>query len=165
MRIIKIDQNNQVNGDGLRCVLWCSGCLWNCPECHNPETHNPETGHYFSEQDWNIIKSQLEKNEIAGITLTGGDPFFPQNRQDMLLLCQKIKTEFPNKNIWCYTGYKFEMIKDEPIMEYIDVLIDGTYQKELNPGLGKVMWRGSTNQRVINVKQTLATGEICILYE
>ena len=80
MKIIKIDKNNQVNGEGLRCVVWVSGCTHNCEDCHNPETHDYNFGHEITEEEKNIIMEQLLSDEISGVTLTGGDPFFPLNQ-------------------------------------------------------------------------------------
>lgn len=158
MNIIKIDRNNLVNGDGMRCVIWCSGCFWACHKCQNPETHNPSAGHPFCNDDVEIIKEQLSRKEVSGVTLSGGDPFHPNNRDGMTKLCKYIKKEFPNKSIWCYTGYTFEDIKNEKLMSYIDVLVDGNYIDELNPKDRALLWRGSSNQRIIDVPKSIIEG-------
>lgn len=161
MRIIKIDKNNQVNGDGLRCVIWFAGCAHKCSGCHNPETWSFDCGHDITTQDMNTIYDQLERDEISGITLSGGDPIYQQ--KELVPFLKQIKTNFPNKTIWCYTGFIYEEICSSPVMEYIDVLIDGPYVAALNPGLCKVLWRGSTNQRIIDVQKSLEEDSI-VLY-
>lgn len=161
MRIIRIDKNNQVNGDGLRCVIWFAGCAHKCPGCHNPETWSFDCGHDTTMQDMDTIYDQLERDEISGITLSGGDPIYQQ--KELVPFLKQIKTNFPNKTIWCYTGFLYEEICNSPVMEYIDVLIDGPYFAALNPGPCKVLWRGSTNQRIIDVQKSLEEDSI-ILY-
>ena len=164
MKIIKVDTNNQVNGDGLRCVIWVSGCIHNCKGCHNPETHDYNFGHDITDEERNIILQQLLSEEISGVTLTGGDPFFTLNQAGLVELCKWIKQVAPLKNIWCYTGHCYEEIKHTELIEYIDVLIDGKYDEAQNWGPGKHLWRGSENQRIIDVQQTRWTGVFKLLY-
>lgn len=165
MNIIKIEKNNLVNGDGMRCVVWCSGCFWNCDKCHNAETHDPNFGTPFNEDHYKQIKEQLDKREISGVTLTGGDPFNPHNRDGMAELCKRIRAEYPNKTIWCYTGYVFEDITDTELIKYVDVLIDGKYIDALNPKVRALLWRGSSNQRIIDVPKSLLTNKVELLYK
>lgn len=162
MRIIRIDKNNQVNGDGLRCVIWFAGCNHQCPGCHNPETWDFNCGHDLNIDDMDIIYDQLERDEISGITLTGGDPIYQY--KELLPFLEQIKINFPNKTIWCYTGFNYEEIDHLPVMKFIDVLIDGKYISSLNPGINKILWRGSTNQRIIDVQKSLDENSL-ILYE
>ena len=108
----------------------------------------------------------LKKDYISGITLTGGHPLEPENYPEVLQLCKDIKAQFPNKTIWLYTGYSFLELychKVAKILSYIDVLVDGKYDKELRDI--NLKWRGSSNQRVIDVKKTLQNGEIVLLCE
>ena len=161
MKFIRIDRNNQVNGAGLRCVIWVSGCENQCPYCHNPETWDYNCGHNWSAEDQLTLEEQLASDEISGITLTGGDPLSPRNRADTALFCAALKKKYPNKTIWVYTGHLFEEVKD--YLKDIDVLIDGPYKYWLNPGIGKVKWRGSTNQRVINVPESLKLNKIVLM--
>ena len=112
-------------------------------------------------QDMDIIYDQLECDEISGITLSGGDPIYQQ--KELVPFLKQIKTNFPNKTIWCYTGFLYEEICNSPVMEYVDVLIDGPYVAARNPGPCKVLWRGSTNQRIIDVQKSLEEDSI-ILY-
>ena len=107
------------------------------------------------------IEEQLQKDYIEGITLSGGDPMYIGNRNDTLILCQYIKRVFPKKTIWMYTGYWYEDIKDHEIMKYVDVLVDGTFVKALKDNTLK--WRGSSNQRVINVPESRKMDKICLL--
>ena len=158
MKIIRIDKNNQVNGAGLRCVIWVSGCENHCDECHNPETWDYDYGHIWDINDTITLEEQMKSVEISGITLTGGDPMAPRNRNAAAKFCAQFKKTYPNKTIWMYTGHLFEEIKD--YIHDVDVLIDGKYKKELNPGIGKAKWRGSTNQRVIDVQQSLKQNKI-----
>ena len=162
MRIIRIDKNNQVNGDGLRCVIWFAGCNHQCPGCHNPESWDFNCGHDLNIDDMDVIYDQLERDEISGITLTGGDPIYQY--KELLPFLEQIKINFPNKTIWCYTGFNYEEIDHLPVMEFIDVLIDGRYISSLNPGINKILWRGSTNQRIIDVQKSLDENSL-ILYE
>ena len=162
MRIIRIDKNNQVNGDGLRCVIWFAGCNHQCPGCHNPETWDFNCGHDLNIDDMDIIYDQLERDEISGITLSGGYPIYQY--KELLPFLEQIKINFPNKTIWCYTGFNYEEIYHLPVMEFIDVLIDGKYISSLNPGINKILWRGSTNQRIIDDQKSLDENSL-ILYE
>ena len=159
MKIIKIEKNNLINGPGMRCVVWVSGCSHNCPGCHNPETHNPNIGEELNQSHIDEIMQQLARPDIAGVTFTGGDPMHPANRSGIMALSALIKTTHPEKNIWCWTGYRYEMIKDDFVMNHIDVLVDGPYIAALNPGIGKIKWRGSSNQRIIDVQKSILKKE------
>ena len=163
MRIIKIDEKNQVNGDGLRCVIWFAGCNHRCPGCHNPETWDFTGGHKMDFKDMAIITNQLQREEISGITLSGGDPLYQE--VELVWFLKHIKQLFPDKDIWCYTGFEYEEVAHMECLNYIDVLIDGQYKQDLNPGPGKVLWRGSTNQRIIDLNKTRECGEIVLLYD
>ena len=158
MNIIRVDKNNQINGPGLRCVIWVAGCENYCQGCHNPETWDYQAGHILQEEEWQLIKSQLASAEISGITFTGGDPLAPHNRAATAVLCAAIKDLYPNKTIWIYTGYIFDDVRE--YLRDVDVLVDGPYIETLNPTPDKIKWRGSTNQRVIDVQESLAEGRI-----
>ena len=160
MNVIKIDKNNLVNGPGARVVLWLAGCCHNCPECHNPETQDSELGHAFSEADREILYKQLKSKNIDGITITGGDPLMLYNYPDLLALLKDIRIKFPNKTIWMWTGYRFEHVLDNDLLKYIDVLVDGRFIKELKPKRKALRYRGSLNQRVIDIQKTLESGDI-----
>lgn len=159
MNLIRIDKNNQVNGEGLRCVIWVAGCENYCHGCHNPETWDYNVGNGFTASDYLLIEQQLQSPEISGITLTGGDPFAPKNRAVTKQFCIELKQQHPDKTIWAYTGHLYEEIKD--YLTAVDVLVDGKYIEDLNSGVGKIKWRGSSNQRVIDVQKSLKSNMVC----
>ena len=142
-----------LNGEGLRVVLWVAGCSHCCRECQNPITWDPDGGLLFDETAQAEIMEQLEKPYISGITFSGGDPLHPANRLDVRELMAQIKERFPNKTIWLYTGDVWENIIRYFSMEYIDVLVDGEFETEQKDN--KLLWKGSRNQRVIDVQKTL----------
>lgn len=149
-----------LNGSGLRVVLWVSGCAHHCPQCQNPITWNPDDGLLFTDAEKREIFEELEKDHISGITFSGGDPLHPANVGEITILAGEIRKKYPHKNIWLYTGYLWEDIKGWEIVQYIDVLVDGKYK----PWLRDVHyeWAGSTNQRVIDVPETMRRGQIVI---
>lgn len=160
MRYHNITKDDMLNGDGLRVVLWVSGCNHGCRECQNPVTWDPNDGLPFDEKAKEELFAELEKPYISGITLSGGDPLYPGNRPDIRRLLQEIKTIFPQKTIWMYTGFSFEELQDEPALEYVDVLVDGEFAKEQKDT--NLKWRGSSNQRVIDVLKTRTTGKVSL---
>lgn len=162
MNYHNILHDNMLNGEGLRVVLFVSGCERHCKGCQNPETWNPNSGIPFGAEEVSEIYMSLEESYISGLTLVGGEPLLPCNRELLTELCKEVKADFPEKTIWCYTGYKYEEVKDLPIMEYIDVLLDGEFIQELADP--KLEWVGSSNQRIIDIKKSREAGEI-ILYK
>lgn len=164
MRYHNITRDDMLNGDGLRVVLWVAGCSHYCKDCQNPVTWNPDGGLLFDEAAKRELYEQLEKPYISGITFSGGDPLHAANRVDVRNLIGEIKEKFPNKTIWLYTGDVWENILHYPMMKNIDVLVDGEFiaeQKDV-----KLLWKGSKNQRVIDVQKTLAQPDpaVPILY-
>lgn len=147
------------NGDGIRVSIWFAGCEHRCPGCHNPETWEDE-GESFDDYREKLCEL-VSRPEIQGITLTGGDPLFSKNRKEMRDFIISFKEQFSTKDIWCYTGYVFEkLLEDETAKEllpYIDVLVDGPYIENLRDV--DLHWRGSSNQRVIDVKTSLDSGK------
>ena len=162
MNYHNITHDDMKNGDGIRVVLWVAGCEHNCPECHNPETHNYDGGIPFDTEALYELRRELSKDYISGITFSGGDPLAPKNREEVSNLIYWVRQCFPSKTIWIYTGYKYEQLVFEGnysachILKNIDVLVDGRYIKELRDT--NLKWRGSSNQRVLDMKQTLETG-------
>lgn len=154
MRYHNITKDDMLNGDGLRVVLWVAGCSHCCKDCHNPITWDPDGGLIFDNAAKNEIFEQLEQDYISGITFSGGDPLHPANRLDVRELMAELKEKFPSKTIWLYTGDIWENILHDPVMKYVDVLVDGEFMADLKDV--KLMWKGSTNQRVIDVPKTLA---------
>ena len=153
MRYHNITKDDMLNGDGLRVVLWVSGCSHCCKECHNPITWDPAGGILFDESAKQEIFGQLDKPYISGITFSGGDPLHAANRLDVRNFIVEVKEKYPEKTIWLYTGDIWENIVHYSIMPYIDVLVDGEFQ--IHKKDNKLLWKGSSNQRVIDVKKTL----------
>lgn len=156
--IKKIDM---LNGSGLRVVLFVSGCSHYCEDCQNSITWDANGGILFDENAMQEIKDELKNNWCAGITFSGGDPLYPRNRKKIKEIISEIKKDYPDKNMWLYTGYKYEDLLEESnddiylkyIINNIDILIDGEFEKDkLSPDKH---WVGSSNQRIIDMKKTL----------
>lgn len=160
MRYHNITKDDMLNGDGLRVVLWVSGCSHGCRGCHNPVTWDPNGGLEFDEEAKEEVFAELEKDYISGITFSGGDPLYYANRPEVLKLAQEIKEKFPQKTIWLYTGFTWETIKELEIMEYLDVVVDGEFIQEQKDTM--LHWRGSANQRVIDVPATRKSGQVIL---
>lgn len=160
MRYHNITKDDMLNGDGMRVVLWAAGCEHHCPGCQNPVTWDICGGLEFDESAKNEIFEELEHDYISGITFSGGDPLHTQNRAETGKLVEEISEKFPDKTIWVYTGYEWQDVKDLPFMEKVDVLVDGRYIKEQRDV--KLPWRGSSNQKVIDVKKSLELGKIVL---
>lgn len=163
MNYHNITYDDMKNGDGLRVVLWVSGCDHHCPGCQNPVTWDPNDGLIFDEKAAKELRNWLEKDYIDGLTLSGGDPLYEGNRSIVTTLCESVKEAFPNKTIWLYTGYCYEDVKDLPVMDSIDILVDGPYVEKLRDV--NLRWRGSSNQRVIDVQKTRELGKIVLWCE
>ena len=154
MRYHNLTKDDMLNGDGLRVVLWVAGCNHCCKGCQNPITWDPDGGLLFDEAAQQEIFEQLDKSYISGITFSGGDPLHSANRWDVRNLMAEIKAKYPDKTIWLYTGDSWQNIMYYAMMQYVDVVVDGEFiqeQKDVN-----LLWKGSKNQRVIDVKKTLA---------
>ncbi|MBQ2116657.1 MAG: anaerobic ribonucleoside-triphosphate reductase activating protein [Lachnospiraceae bacterium] len=158
MRYHNITKDDMLNGDGLRVVLWVAGCSHCCKECQNPMTWDPNGGLPFDDTAKAEIFEQLDKPYIQGITFSGGDPLHCANRDDVTALAREIKEKYPNKDIWMYTGDRWETIQNYPVLKYVDVLVDGEF--EIAKKDVTLLWKGSSNQRVINVQATLASSDI-----
>ena len=163
MRYHNITKDDMLNGDGLRVVLWVAGCEHCCEECHNPVTWDINDGLTFDDDAKNEIFEQLKHSYISGITLSGGDPLHPGNREDIGKLIDEIKKNYPTKTIWLYTGYEWNEIKDLPFISKTDVVVDGKYEDGLRDI--KLMWRGSSNQKVIDVKKSLELNKTVLYVE
>ncbi len=149
-----------LNGDGLRVVLWVAGCDHCCPECQNPITWDPNGGLPFTEAERAEIFTELDKDYISGITFSGGDPLHPANITEVTELAREIKKRYPDKTIWLYTGSLWEEIRREEVVKYLDVCVDGEFEVQKKDLMLK--WKGSSNQRVINVPETLRRNEIVL---
>lgn len=160
MNYHNITHDDMLNGEGLRVVLWVAGCENNCKGCQNPETHDPNGGIPFDVEAAVEIVDAMEQSHCAGLTISGGDPLYPGNIAEVTTLCKDFKNCYPNKTIWLYTGYTWEQVKDYEVMQYIDVLCEGRFVQELADVNCK--WVGSTNQRVINVPESLKLGKVVL---
>ena len=181
MNYLKIEHEDVCNGTGLRVVLWLSGCSHHCYNCQNPQTWDLNSGIPFDESAKQEIFNKLSKDYISGITFSGGDPLHENNLDEVLKLVQEIRISFPEKTIWLYSGYNFDLLNSKyneykytpfaanadewltrwEVISNVDVLVDGEYideQKDLT-----LKFRGSKNQRVIDAKETLKQGKV-VLY-
>ena len=167
MNYEKIDKCSVSNGAGVRTVLWVSGCDIHCYNCHNQQTWDFNSGIPFTEETMQEILEDLSKPYIKGLTLSGGHPLDPQNAPKVLEIVKRVKMVFPNKDIWIYSGYVWEdIIKDDILKEILkrtDVLVDGAYIDELRDI--SLAFRGSSNQRIIDVKKTLEKGKVVLWKE
>ena len=166
MRYHNITKADMLNGEGLRVVLWLAGCYHHCHACQNPITWDANDGLIFDDTAKKEIFDELEKDWCSGITFSGGDPLYLDNREDLSSLMMEIKEKFPDKNIWCYTGYTWEelmkQVKDDKnlknILNSVDVLLEGRFV--LGLALEKLHYVGSSNQRIIDVKKSLDNNKI-----
>ena len=167
MNYEKIDKCSVSNGAGVRTVLWVSGCDVHCHNCHNPQTWDFNSGIPFTEETMQEILYDLSKPYIKGLTLSGGHPLDPRNAPKVLEIVKRVKMVFPNKDIWIYSGYVWEdIIKDETlreILKYTDVLVDGVYIDELRDI--SLPFRGSSNQRIIDVPKSLEQNKVILWQE
>ncbi len=160
MNYHNITKDDMLNGDGLRVVLWTAGCTHKCKNCQNPITWDIKGGLPFDEAAKEEIFTELAKDYVSGLTLSGGDPLHPANCQAVTDLSAQVKELFPSKTIWLYTGFDWDEISTLPILSYVDVVVDGNYIDELSDT--KLHWRGSSNQHVIDVKKSLEEGTIVL---
>lgn len=167
MNYSKIKWRDIADGPGIRVSLFVSGCRHHCKGCFNPETWSFQAGEPYTPQVQESILEGLGKSYIRGLTLLGGEPFEPENQPEVLALCKAVRQKFPGKTIWCYSGYMLEtdMLAGRlgpknitmELLSQLDVLVDGEFHEaEKNPDL---RFRGSGNQRLIDVKKALEAGE------
>ena len=150
------------NGLGIRTSVFISGCTHRCKNCFNPETWDFNYGESLTSDVIIKIINSADPSYIDGITLLGGDPLCGEDNQVAShSLCHMFKSKYPNKTIWLYTGYLYEQVKDLPVMEHVDVLVDGPFIEEKKNLMLK--FRGSENQRLIDVKETRKQGKIVLL--
>ena len=153
MNYHNIKHCDMVNGEGLRVTLFVSGCSHNCYNCQNPQTHDPNSGVLFDGSAKEEIFSDLRCPWCSGLTISGGDPLYPLNRDSIHSLLKEVKSMFPTKTVWLYTGYTYEELLDDnltcDILSYVDVLVDGVFIQSKYKYYLK--WRSSANQRVIDL--------------
>ena len=152
------------DGEGVRVSLYVSGCHFHCKGCHNKEAWDFNYGKKYDEETEKYILDLLDRDYIAGLSILGGEPLEPSNQEVLAGLVKKVKERFPNKTIWSWSGFLFDRdLKDKEVMKYIDVLVDGQYKDELHDF--RLKYRGSSNQRVIDVKKSLNKNKVILLEE
>lgn len=156
------------DGEGIRVAIYVSGCHFHCKECHNKEAWDFNYGKKFTNETIEYIMNLLKEPYVNGLSLLGGEPLEPSNQEGLLPLVKKVKEELPEKNIWCWTGYNFDTdILDKmyqksdvtrELLKYIDIMVDGQF--EIDNKIADLAFRGSTNQRKIDVQKSLEKGEM-----
>lgn len=162
MKYNKIRKMDIADGPGVRVSIFMQGCSFNCKNCFNQETHDFNGGKDFTQDTVNRVLELCDKDYIEGLSILGGEPMHPRNIQGTTALAKAFKEKFPNKSLWVWSGFTFDRdLKDKEALKYVDVLVDGQYIDELrNP---KLEWRGSSNQRVINVQESLKTNKVTLV--
>ncbi len=168
MNYADIKRVDVANGEGVRVSVFVSGCNHHCKGCFNQCAWDFNYGNKFTDEDINKVLNYLNHDYISGLSLLGGEPLEPQNQEGLLPLVKKVKEKFPNKNIWCYTGFDFEkdvigkMAKENKtsneLIRYLDVVVDGKFEEDKKDL--KLRFRGSSNQRIIDVKETLKENKV-----
>ena len=171
MNYAELKKTDIANGEGVRVSLFVSGCTRHCKNCFNSIAWDFSYGKPFGEAAEREVMEALSPYYIRGLSLLGGDPFEPANQRGLLPFLKRVRKELPAKDIWCYTGYTFQdgMLKEpqanceatRELISLLDVLVDGPFIEEYKDI--RLKFRGSSNQRVIDVKKTLASGEV-VLY-
>ena len=152
MRYNLIRKMDIADGPGVRVSIFMQGCQFHCKNCFNPETWDFNGGKEFNDEVVEKVLQLCKKDHIKGLSILGGEPMNPVNREGTTKLAKKFKEAFPNKDLWMWTGFKYEDLKNEEVFDYVDVLVDGQYKDELHDPTLK--WKGSSNQRVIDVKKS-----------
>lgn len=160
MNYHNITVDDMLNGDGLRTVLWLAGCGHRCRGCQNPQTWDPNGGIPFDDAAKEELFGYLSRDYISGLTLSGGDPLYESNLSGVDALVREVRERFPGKTIWLYTGSLFEEIRSLPLVAFLDVVVDGPYVERLRDT--QLHWKGSANQRVIDVPRTLREGRVVL---
>lgn len=157
--ILKVVECTSVDGPGLRTSIYCAGCVNRCAGCHNPQSWDINNGTWTSVDD--LFEAVVNDDEVCNVTFSGGDPMCQPIA--FAKLAKRIKTE-TDKTIWCYSGYTFEQILNDPekkmLLQWLDVLVDGKFEQSLKDE--RLVFRGSSNQRVIDVKASLSAGEVVL---
>ena len=169
----EIKKTDIANGEGVRVSLFVSGCTHHCKGCFNAETWDFNFGKEFTDEVHSEVITALKPDYIKGLSLLGGEPFEPQNQRVLVGLLREVKSLFPKKDVWCYTGYLLdkELLNDsrarcevtDEMLSMIDVLVDGEFKQEQKDI--SLKFRGSSNQRITDVKKSLQSGEIVLYYK
>ena len=163
MKYNKIRKMDIANGPGVRVSIFFQGCIFHCKNCFNPETWDFDGGLEFTDDTIDEILKICEPDHITGLSILGGEPMHPNNIEGTIKLAKAFKEKYPNKNIWAWSGFLFDHICNKEIFKYLDVLVDGQFVDEKrNPNL---KWRGSSNQRVIDVQKSLKKNKVILFCE
>lgn len=163
MRYNKIRKMDISNGPGIRVSIFMQGCSFHCKDCFNSETWDFKAGKEFNDEVINKVLDLASLPHIVGLSILGGEPMHPNNREGTIKLAKAFKKRYPDKDIWVWSGYLFDELKDIDGLSYIDTLVDGRFVLEqANPTL---KFRGSSNQRVIDVKKSLKAGNVVLRSE
>ena len=162
MKYSKIRKMDISNGEGVRVSLFVQGCSFHCKNCFNPETHDFNGGKDFDDSTIDRILKLCDNENVEGLSILGGEPMHPKNINGTTKLAKAFKEKYPEKNVWAWSGFKFDKdLKDKEVVKYLDVLVDGQYVDEQhNP---KLEWRGSENQRVIDVQKSLEQNKVVMI--
>lgn len=150
MRYNTIRQLDIANGPGARVSIFIQGCTFNCPGCFNTVARDFSGGTEFTDQTMQLLLELAKPDHISGLSILGGEPLHPKNRKDTLNLVKQFKTTYPDKTVWIWTGYLWEDIVEDLLNSEVDVVVDGQFKEDLKDL--RLKYRGSSNQRVIQVK-------------
>lgn len=169
MNYSKINKNDIANGIGIRVTLFVSGCTHHCKGCFNPDTWDFKFGEPFTEETEKELLEAMKPSYINGLTLLGGEPMEPSNQRALLPFLKRLKEEYPQKTVWCFSGYTFEELTGESrarceatdeVLSLIDVLVDGEFKEELKDIT--LRFKGSSNQRIIDMGESIKTSKIVL---
>ncbi len=160
MRYNTIRQLDIANGPGCRVSLFVQGCSFNCLGCFNTVAKDFEGGKEFTDQTTQLLLELAEPSHVSGLSILGGEPLHPKNREEVIRFARKFKEKYPNKTVWLWTGYLIEEVFEDLVDSEIDVIVDGRFAEELKDL--RLKYRGSSNQRVIDLKETIRTGDITL---
>ena len=160
MRYNKVRKMDIANGPGVRVSIFMQGCAFNCKNCFNPETHDFAGGKPFTDEVIESILTLADKDYCAGLSILGGEPLHPKNIDGTAKLAKAFKEKFKDKTVWVWSGFLFEDLMDKEALKYIDVLVDGQFVEELKNPL--LRWKGSSNQRVIDVQKSLKAKKVIL---
>lgn len=159
MRYNKIRKMDISNGPGVRVSIFLQGCSFNCEKCFNPETHDFDGGSELTNDKVNEVMKLCGNVNIKGLSILGGEPMHPKNLEATELLAKSLKEKYPEKTVWVWSGYTFEdYLQKQEVIKYIDVIVDGQYVDKLHDP--RLQWRGSSNQRVIDVQKSLKNNKV-----
>lgn len=160
IRYNKIRKMDIANGPGVRVAIFLQGCTFKCPECFNPETHDFAGGQEFTAETLDKLLQLCGAGHIKGLSILGGEPLHPKNIAGTTAIAKAFKEKYPDKSLWVWTGFLYENIQEREVFNYVDVLVDGLFDKKLaNPML---QYRGSSNQRIIDIPATLKAGVVTL---